>query len=230
MVNQSERLCLHEEVLLVALHDDKGSLQAQSTSGLAMGGAILSELLLLGRLRLEGEGKRATVGIVDGAPTGHAVLDECLHQVGDSKKRRASDWVGRFARLKDLRHRAADELVRLGVLRREEGRFLIVFPVTRYPEADPTFEAEVNRRLGEAIFGDGPVDDARTVTLLAILDGAQMLPLVFSNRDLRARRKRIKAVTSGDASGAAVKSAVEAMQAAVIAACSVAASTAVISS
>ena len=49
-----ERLCLHEEVLLVALHDEKGSVQSQSTCGLAMGGAMLSELLLLGRLRLEG--------------------------------------------------------------------------------------------------------------------------------------------------------------------------------
>ena len=217
-----ERLCLHEEVLLVALHDEKGSVQSQSTCGLAMGGAMLSELLLLGRLRLEGEGKKATVALVDGPPTGHGVLDECLGMVGDSRKRRASDWVGRFARIKDLRGRTADELVRLGVLRREEGTFLIIFPVTRYPEADPTFEAEVNGRLGEAIFGDGPVDDARTVTLLAILDNAQMLPLVFNRKDLRARKKRIKAVTSGDASGAAVKSAVEAMQAAVIVACTVA--------
>jgi len=216
-------LRLHEQVLLVALHDEKGSMQATTTCGYALGGAILAELLLLGRVRIEGEGRKARIVTTDtgtgtGTPTGDALLDECLGEVAEARRPKdAANWVSRFATRRGLRDRIAEALVELGAIRREEGRVLIIFPVTRYPESDPGYEAEVNRRLADAVFGDDPVEDPRTVTLLALLHGASMLPLVFDRGQLKGRKARIESVINGDASGSAVRSAIEAMQAVLVA-------------
>ncbi len=231
MATPDQRLWLHEEVLLVGLHDEKGSFQTSTTLGLAMGGAILAELYLLGRLGFEGDDKKAVARIDDDTPTNAPILDDALTLVRDARKPpRLTDLVTRFGRISKLRRRAADGLVELGVLRREEGKVLLIFPVTRYPEADPDFEAEINRRLADAIFTDEPVEDPRTITLTALLSAAGMLPLVFDRKELKSRRARIEAVAAGDVAGAAVQAAVQAMQAAVIAACTAAAASAAIAS
>jgi hypothetical protein len=229
-LSENERLWLHEEVLLVALHDEKGSMQASSTCGFAMAGAMFAELMLMGRLSIAGEGKKQTVAVADPAATGNPLLDECLAMVSESSKpRKPADWMWRFARVKNLRDRVADDLITLGAIRKEEGKVLVIFPVTRYPEVDASYEAEVSRRLAETIFGDEPVDDPRTATLVALLDGAQMLSLVFSRKDLKARKARLEAISSGDAAGEAVTAAVRAMQAAVLTACTAGATVAAIS-
>ena len=231
MAAPDHRLRLHEEVLLVGLHDEKGSFQKSTTLTFAMGGAILAELYLQHRLGFEGEGKKTVARIEDDTPTGGPILDNALAMVRDARKPpRLNDLAGRFGRMKNLRGRTADDLVELGVLRREEGEVLLIFPVTRYPEADPDYEAEINRRLADAIFTDDPVDDARTITLTALLHAAQMLPLVFDRRELKARRERIEAVAAGDVAGDAVKAAVQAMQAAIIAAAAAAATSAAVAS
>ena len=88
---------LPEELLLLALHDEKGSVIPAAAPVLngALVGAVLMELGLQGRLREDADGGLQ----VDMTPTGDPILDEAVQRVGDSDRpRTASYWVGRLAR------------------------------------------------------------------------------------------------------------------------------------
>ena len=64
-------LYLHEEIMLLALRDEEGTVEFGSMYGYALGGAILAELLLAGRISVE-EGKRKLVNLVSDEPIGSA--------------------------------------------------------------------------------------------------------------------------------------------------------------
>src|SRR4051794_36111020 len=70
---------LPEELLLLALHDEKGSVIPAAASVLdgALVGAILMELGLQGRLREDVDGALQ----VDPTPTGDEILDEALQRI-----------------------------------------------------------------------------------------------------------------------------------------------------
>jgi hypothetical protein len=91
-------LTLAEELLLLALDDESGSVEPAASGSLQYGlaGALLVELVIAGRLRLEGGG----LVVADGSPTGDAVLDEVIGRISRSgRPRDAEYWVGQFGRL-----------------------------------------------------------------------------------------------------------------------------------
>lgn len=86
---------LHEQALLLALHDEKGTIHSSMFS-YAIAGAVVADLVLRGRLRLEEAGGKKKILVADARPVGAALLDETLRRI-DSAKRRATmaTWVGR---------------------------------------------------------------------------------------------------------------------------------------
>ena len=78
MPDERTDLYLHEQILLLALRDDKGTIESRAGwYSLALGGGLLSELLLTGRIAIE-EGDKPAVRITDDTRTGAPLLDECL--------------------------------------------------------------------------------------------------------------------------------------------------------
>jgi len=208
------KLFLHEEILLLALRDEKGTIDSGSVYAYAVGGAVLAELLVRRRVELVGTGKKRFVEAIDAKPVGDPLLDECLRRIGDARRRgTAATWVGRFAGLRRLRDRLAEGLCRRGILRAEEKEVLVFFKRKIYPAVNPEPEREVVQRLEKAIFTEGDVD-ARTIVLLSLANAARLLPMVFEKRALKARRDRIKALVEQESLGIAVKSAIEAAQSA----------------
>ena len=64
----SRDLRLHEEVLLLALRDKKGTIESRAGMyRFALGGAILAELLIEGRIAVE-SGKKKLVEVTDPGP------------------------------------------------------------------------------------------------------------------------------------------------------------------
>ncbi len=227
-MNDRPELWLHEEVLLLALKDDKGTPNSGMYS-IAMGGAMLAELLLSERLILEEKprkkplkpGKKPAylVAVDNPKQLADPVLDECLHRVVTSKKPRSpQDWVTRFGQLKDLKRRVAVSLCRKGILREREDRILVLFRRTAYPTLDGAPERRVVDRVREAVAGDSMELDARTAVLVALANGTGILKPVLGKDLVKQRKDRIKEIGEGDIVGEAAKAAVEAAQAAVIAA------------
>jgi len=237
-MNDRPELWLHEEVLLLALKDDKGTPHAAQYS-FALGGALLAELLLDERLILEEKprkkplkpGKKPSylVAIDDSKPLADPILDECLHRVTTSKKQRSpQDWVTRFAQLKDLRRRIAVSLCRKGILREREDRILVLFRRTAYPTLDGAPERRIVDRLQDAVAGDSMELDARTAVLVALANGTGLLKPVLGKDLVKQRKDRIKEIGEGDIVGEATKAAVQAAQAAAVAATTAATSAAVV--
>ncbi|MBE0566836.1 MAG: GPP34 family phosphoprotein [Krumholzibacteria bacterium] len=210
------QLTLYEEILLLALDDAKGTTAVGSMHANAMGGAILAELVLLGAVTVGADKKT----LVDARPDARAddpILAECLALVQEAKRRRkASDWVLKFAGRKDLRNRAARGLVAKGVLREGQDKVLGLFPRVIFPARQPGPEQELVKRLHHAVFTASTQVDERTVVVVVIAHATGLLAGVLDKKRLKERKERLKKLAAGHAAGAATREAVAAVQAAVM--------------
>ena len=211
-------LHLHEQLMLLALRDDKGSLESKASMySFALGGAILAELSIAGRIRVA-PGKKPLVDLVDKSPLGEPVLDECLEKVATAKRRaKAVTWVQRFANIKHLRHRVAQGLCRKGILRDSEDKVLLFFTRKLYPTIDPRPERRLVDRLRKAVFNDSPADP-QTAIVAALANAAGLLAVHFDRKDLRRRKRHLKSITESTPAGTAAQQAVRAAEQAAVAA------------
>ena len=212
-------LHLHEELMLLALHDTKGTVTGTHTS-IGLGGAIAAELLLQERIRIDESRRwRKLVEVRDIGRTEDFILNECLKKFR-SAKRRASiqTWITRFSSVSKLNHRIAEQLCARRILRADEQEILLIFKRRVFPEIDPGPEREIIERLRAAIFGDDREVEPRTVVLVALAQAVGLLNPIFGRRELRPRKQRLKSLAKGDVIGTATSAAVDAAQAAVAAA------------
>lgn len=112
-----DRLPLHEEVLLLAMRDEEGTIAAGTMYQYAIAGAVLSELVLQGRVAVDDSGRKKLAKVIDPRPTGAPLLDECLDKIAAGKPKPLDHWVGRFANIKNLKHRVAARLCGRVILR-----------------------------------------------------------------------------------------------------------------
>ena len=215
-------LCLHEEILLLALRDEEGTIASGTLYQFAISGAILADLLLQNRITVD-ESKRKLVNVVSSKPTGDALIDECLAKMHVAKRRASlQTWVSRFAGIAKLKHRIAEGLCDRGILREREATVLLFFTRRTYPEANPVPERELLKRLRKTIFTDVQKLDPRTVVLVSLAHRSGLLKVTFDKKRLKERKARIERIVSGDLTGHAAKAAIEAMQAAAMVAVMVA--------
>ena len=216
-----DNLHLYEEIMLLALRDEEGTVASGAMYGYAVGGAILAELLLQQRLRIEEPKKnKKLVTLAGSEPVGDALLDECFERIAGAKRRkRPEDWVSHFANIKQLKHRVAAQLCRRGILKADEDKVLLLFTRKIYPEIDPEPERRLIERLRRAIFTDTNEIDPRTVVLVSLANSTDILRVVFAKKELKTRRKRIEQVVNGEITGKAAHDAIAAMQAAMMVAC-----------
>jgi hypothetical protein len=160
-----------EDYLLLTLDDETGKAVVDASyREQVAAGALLLELALLGRADLAGDGDGGRVGRIvvrDVASTGNALLDEALDVVRAKEGSKPKALVGPIAKLRPAA-RAIASLADRGVLRREEGRVLGIFPTTRWPAADSRHEDAVRRDLWRVLV-DGEHPGQRTAALVAIL-------------------------------------------------------------
>ncbi len=225
MAGSQTTLLLTEELLLLALRDRKGTMHGMTNWKLALGGAVLAELLLQERLRVVSEGrkgKKKMIEVASAMRVGDEVMDEALARVADAGRRaQAVMWVQRFSRLKKLRDRVARSLCRKGVLRADEDTVLFIFTRKIYPERNPEPERALVARMRDAIFSEGDVD-ARTAVAVSLAWRSDLLKTSFTRKDLKPRKKRLEAIAEGQVASEATKAAIEAMHAAAAAATTVA--------
>ncbi len=206
------RLALPDELLLLALDDERGTRAHATELEPGLAGAVVLDLALRGRLDVPDK----TVRVVDATPTGDAVLDRALQTIADAPKPRAPKWwVGHLQ--KGVREQVADRLVASGALRRDEQKLLWIFPVTRLPAGDPGSESAVRARLDAAVLR-GVTPDDRTAALAALVHATNLRSTVFPGADRRAVKKRLADLAEGQWAAEAVRRAVQEMAAATTAA------------
>ncbi len=215
-----ENLWLHEEIMLLALRDEEGTIVSGTMYQYAIGGAVLAELLLNRRTVVDPGAKRKLVDLVDSTPLAEPLLDLCLEKIAAARRRAPlQTWVSRFASVKNLKHIIARQLCDRGILRAEEDKVLLVFTRKIYPEVNPEPEQKLIERLRHALFTDTADVDPKTVVLVSLANAAGLLKVVFDKKQLKTRKARIEQMINGEITGKAAQEAIQAMQAAVMVAC-----------
>lgn len=174
---------------------------------LGLGGALLLDLALRGRLALvDGH-----VAVVDRTPVGDRLIDHALTVVAAGKPHGPEHWVDVLAR--GARAAVRQRLVDAGVLAADDHRVLGVLPVHHTHQVDDRIEQPLLDRLGEAVvLGRPPSPHTAAVVSLALavgLDGH-----LFPRADRRAVRHRMEEIARGEWVGAAVRHSVAAIEAA----------------
>ncbi len=217
----NNKLLLHEEVVLLALRDDKGTF----SSGMyqyAVAGAMVSELLLQERIVANND-KQQIVAVVSEAPTGDPLLDDLLQQMVESAKHRGlQDWVYRAGNIKQLGHRVAESLCKMGILRQDEQQVLWLFTRRVYPELNGSWEDSIRNRMARVMFDDQTLPDERTAVLIALASHAGLLKPNFVPDELRQHQDRVRKLAAGDLLAAgATHAAMQAVQTAVMVAATI---------
>lgn len=208
-----------EDLLLLLLDDEKGTLAASSHARQLFGGALLVELALDGLVAVEGRPRKWRAAKVRAVAETDAPADPELATalaVVAERPRSAQDLVGRLG--KGVRERLQDRLVDRGVLQRREDRALGLFPHTTWRAVDVRHERELRERL-QGVLVAGLEPDPRTGALVGLLAAVDQAHRQVDGQGLSAGqvRKRAKQVAEGAWAAAAVRDAVRAAQAAVMA-------------
>jgi hypothetical protein len=211
-------LRLHQELLLMALDDEKGTIRA-SNYKFALSAGLLGELLLEDRVILEQGSKPSKDRIIPANPKllSDPLLDECLRKVHGSKKPRSpKNWIAKLSQMSGLRKRVATGLVRRGVLRERNTRILWLIPWTVYPALDSAPKRRLVERMRAAVLGDEELDD-RTAIAVAVAASTGILKPLLGKQVLKDRKDRIEQITESQFIAAAVKAAADEAAAAAVA-------------
>ncbi|MEE1788545.1 GPP34 family phosphoprotein [Streptomyces sp. SP17BM10] len=223
------QVTIGEELMLLSLDDESGVAKEAASAGWAVAGGILADLVLAGRVTVDD----GLLAVADRTPTGDPLLDGRLDRLAewaDHKaagkavgKAKASEWL-----TKDRPTAVRDAVQRLcerGLVTEERHRALGIFPVRRYPEADPTVERELRGRLAAAVLrGEDP--DTRTATLIALVHATKLHRLAFPDLPRKEVEPRFEAIAAGEWASGPVGEAIRTMQAAIAAITVVTAATA----
>ena len=223
-------MLLAEDLLLLLTDDDSGRLVVSGSAvDVALGGAQLIELTLLGRVDVtaEGEGRAGRLVVRPGERPGDPLLEEALGIVAEREGKKPQAVVGRLG--KRLRERLYGRLADQGILRSEQGRVLGIFPTHSWPTTDAAHERQVRAALEQALLTPWQPPE-RTAALVSLLQALRSVHKVVppkqhgtGKRDLE---RRAKEIAEGDWASAAVRKAIDAMTAATAAAITAATTTA----
>lgn len=206
-------LTLPEELLLLALHDTKGSITANASTAIeyALAGGQLIELAVAERISLESK----HVAVTDAAPFGDELIDAALVRIAaEAKARTAKWWVNALHGKTKARY--LSRLRARGVVSTEHHRMLGILPVTRHPQTDPAVEQEIRARLRHVLLEGGQPDE-RTVGLVGLVSACNLVGVAIPDRAERKNAKaQIKSITEGRPVGTAVKAIVDEINAAVM--------------
>ncbi|WP_030144355.1 GPP34 family phosphoprotein [Glycomyces sp. NRRL B-16210] len=208
-----------EDLLLLLLDDEKGHIAGEGTLYYTLGGAVLLELALTGRVRVEPKKSAfgsSTIQSVGSIPPTDPILADAFTVVA-KKPRTAQTFILMLG--PSLRTKVTDRLVERGLVRRNTKKVLGLFRSTTWPAEDTRHEAELRERI-RAILVDGAEPDPRTGAIIALLDASGQMPLVLKFPGVPAREiaKRVKTVSEGVWAAEAVKNAILATNAAITAA------------
>jgi len=163
-----------EDLMLLMLDDRTGTPAGAGTLHYALGGAVLVELALLGRIDTDGTGGLSgpKVLAVGEGPLPDPLLQSAHDKIAE-KPRRVQSLLLHLGG--GLHKPLMERLIEQGHLRREKKKVLGLFTTTRSPANDTGHESALRERVA-AVLEDGASPDARTAAVIALLSSSGTLP------------------------------------------------------
>ena len=185
-------IALAEELLLLAYDDQTGKATGSRIGlDLGMAAAVMVDLALAGRVAyIDGYLK-----VIDATPTGEAIADTVLAKAAEGEPHTPAQWLQRLRH--GLRTRVLEDLVARGVVQDVDEMQMDYIHVHRYPTVEPSVEAEIRKRLAEALVTD-QVPDERTAALCTLLTACRMEPaLRLPPEEAAEAHARLEAIANG---------------------------------
>lgn len=196
-----------EELMLLILDDENGRFARvpDRLMRYALAGGVLMDLALENRIDTD----LKQLILVDPTPVQDSLLDPTLADIARTKETRdARFWVERTAlRADEIREEALNRLVKKGILRQREDRFLWVFQSRRYPAIDDAPQREVKLRITGVLFSD-EIPDPRDVVIIGLAHACDLFKEILSARELAHVSDRIDQVRKLDLIGQAMSQAI----------------------
>src|SRR5919112_4729571 len=147
-------IALAEELLLLAYDDQTGKATGSRIGlDLGMAAAVMVDLALAGRVAyIDGYLK-----VIDATPTGEEIADAVLAKAAEGEPHTPGQWLQRLRHR--LRSRVLEDLVARGVVQDVDETQMEFIHVHRYPTTDPAVEAEIRKRLADALITDQAPDE-----------------------------------------------------------------------
>ncbi|MFF0544916.1 GPP34 family phosphoprotein [Nocardia thailandica] len=213
---------LADDLLLLLLDPAGRPLTDGTRLPRALAGAVLLDLLRAGAIRLAEPGDRVAPGrlVVLRDRVGDPLLDDAAAALGAGAPRTPGAAIEKLQ--KGLRPRVTERLERAGLVRVERARLLGLVPRTSRVPAGA--RAELHAALVRVLTDRAaPASDPRAVASIALLSAIGATARVFPDLDRRAVQRRAAEIGAGDWASGAVRQAVRAIDAALVAAVTVSA-------
>ncbi len=184
-------LSLHEELLLIALKDEKGTILFTSATVLpfALLGAVLEELFLANKIDYDG----SKILIIDKSSTGNKFFDKILNILPDAgddiKLKKALLKLNK--KVKDIKLKTIKHLVNKGVLREENSKVLGLFSKKTFPTLNTQPEKELRQKIRDNILKEESPEE-RLSALFGLIQISQLLEDVFNQDEIPQAKKRLK--------------------------------------
>ncbi len=206
-------MLIAEDILLLATDDITGKITVSSMQlDPALAGAVLIELVVAGRVGLEGQGRSSKVVVTPGDSLDHPLLDTALRRLAEKSPLTPVKAISRLT--KDLRDSLNTSLEQGGLLRRESGKVLGLFTTTRWPAEETGYEDAIRKYLAAALLGTQE-PDARAAAIISVLTAADLLRTVVEKADLKVAKVRGKEIGDGNWASDSVRSVIQQAQAAI---------------
>jgi len=186
---RTDRLPLADRLMLLLLSAD-GKVPSGAYADLLLGGAVLSDLILRGRIDIAGQGESVKAGRVvvrSPAPVGDKLLDTALQALIDKPGSRPSSVVRTLVK----RATVLESLAAQKIVTASPHRVLGLFPVTAWPTLDGRPAAQARQELQRVVEGSAR-PDPETAALILLLSGCRMLHKVLPTEDRKAQRASAK--------------------------------------
>lgn len=211
---------LAEEYLLLALDDTSGRpLIGAPQLQFALAGAAVAELMLRGALDVSDDvdgGQKGRFRVTGRATPSDPLQREILALLDGRKPKDAIRKIGQGSFARTLRETLQQGLAARGVLREEQVKVLGLFPSTTWRTHDPAPEAAVRERVLAALTGTADLDET-TAALVSLLHATDLIRRLFPDQDRRELKRRAKEIADSEWAGAAVKRAIDDLNAVMIA-------------
>lgn len=207
-------LNLLEKYLLIALDDEKGKF-VNDTIHLHYGfaGAILLELAVRDKIEVRGE----SIILKDKATEKSIALNKAIDYLTESGEMKTKDLVNKLSKkASEYKNDTLQNLINKGVLSKEEGKFLWIFPNNKYPTQNELPEMKLRDRLTDVVL-HGKSPEPEDVMLLSLIKVSGLTKEAFRDaEDRKAVKVKLEALTSDMKISQLINTSIREIQAAIM--------------
>lgn len=192
-------LALFEEIFLLCIHEDKGTVMASKEDALrfVLGGAMLAELALSKKIGLKDNQR---LEVLDPTPIEDDILAEAFEVIKASdKERKISYWIGVFSQKPEkLRKRLSKSIVQTGLVSQEDDRFQWVIPAPTSPDINASAKYLMKNRMRELVLTSTKAEP-REIALLSLVRASGLIDSIFVKDERKMADRRIHELVVAEA-------------------------------